>query len=632
MKQIIFSIVIFLGLNAAHAQDDRVLASSPHSSDQFGYSVSISGDYCVIGAPNVDLYATSEEAAYIFHWNGASWSRIKKLTDPEDDGYDDFGQAVSISGDYCVVGVPDKYINSNNEGCVYLFARNQGGADNWGLVKKIYAYDHAGGDYFGKAVALYGDYLIVGAYQNWDNGIGGGSAYIYYRNAGGTDNWGLVKKIRPSNTDDNSQEFGGSVDIYGDYVIVGARAYGGEGRAYLYYRNQGGADNWGEIKVLKGSDTDGADNFGKSVTIWGDYLAVGANNHDEETDGTSYNIGSVYVFYRNHPVADNWGEVNQFLPLYTKVQDMFGISVDMYNQFLVVGSSRERVADDADRVGFIYSYHLQNDHTWSFVKRHNSGTDRGDEYGFSVAVAQTHSVAGVPFDSVFVDSADVGSAYIMDNAAVLGLVEDGNLPVELVFFTAQAGDGMVTLTWSTQSEINNEAFVIERSTDGRHFLQLAEVKGHGTTSSLQRYSFEDRAVVNGITYYYRLADRDFSGVVTYHTIIKATPKAHQLDSEPAGEQLAFRLYPPYPNPFNPQTTIRFDIPPGSNTQGMVRILIYNALGRQVRELYRGAAAAGSYRLSWDGKDQNDLEQPAGIYFVTMKTTRFYARQKLLLIR
>ncbi len=632
MKQLIIGAIILLEVIVAQSQDVRVLAGSPHSAEKFGFSVSISGDYCIVGAPNEDLQASTEEAAYVFKRNGASWNQIKKLTDPENDGYDDFAQAVSISGDYCAVGVPDKHISGSGDGCVYIFARNQGGADNWGLVKKIYAFDWDNGDYFGVAVALQGDYLIVGAYHDWENGIGGGSAYIYYRNQGGTDNWGLVKKIRPSNQDDNTQEFGGSVDIYGDYAIVGAKGYsGGEGRAYLFYRNQGGSDNWGEIKVLIGSDTDPADQFGRSVTIWGDYCAVGAVNHDEETDGTSYNIGSVYVFYRNQGGADNWGEVNQFLPVYTKVQDMYGISVDMYNQFLVVGSSRERYSDGELRTGYIYSYHLQNDHTWSMVKRHNSGTNNKDEYGYSVAVGQTHAVAGVPYDSVFTDSARVGSAYIMDNAAVLGLVEDASLPVELSSFTARAENGKVVLRWCVQSELNNDAFILERSTDSLHFTKLAEVKGRGNSSSRHVYSYEDRAVINGRTYFYRLADRDFTGTLTYHSVIKATPMANNVRAEHVVVK-NFRLYPPFPNPFNPETTIRFDVPSVRQAEYRINIAIYNTEGQKIAELYNGLIAGGAFKLRWDGKDSSGRNVPSGLYFVVLRAPSFYDSQKIMLIR
>lgn len=622
MKQLIIGTIILLGVIVAQSQDVRVLASSPHSSDQFGFTVDICGNYCIVGAPNIDLYATTEESAYIYHLNGGSWTLIKKLVDPENDGYDDFGQAVAISGDYCAVGVPDKSFGGSGEGCVFVFARNQGGENNWGMVKKVYAFDQDNGDYFGFAVALSGDYLIVGAYQD----DGGGSAYIFYRNQGGTDNWGFVKKLTPS-ISDNIQEYGRDVDIYNDIAVVGARNCNSEGRAYVYYRNQGGADNWGEVKALIGNDTHAGDYFGHSVTVWGDYIAVGAESWD---DGDGDNIGSAYVFYRNQGGADNWGQVNQFFPEYLDGYNRYGSSVAMYNQFLVVGAPRERIVD-LGQIGFIYSYQLQNNNTWAFKKKHNSGTDSNDRYAYDVAITQTYAVAGVPYDDVYPDSADVGSAYIMDNAAVLGLVEDASLPVELSSFTARAENGKVVLRWCVQSELNNDAFILERSTDSLHFTKLAEVKGRGNSSSRHVYSYEDRAVINGRTYFYRLADRDFTGTLTYHSVIKATPMANNVRAEHVVVK-NFRLYPPFPNPFNPETSIRFDVPSVRQAEYRINIAIYNTRGQKIAELYNGLIAGGAFKLRWDGKNSFGRNVPSGLYFVVLRAPSFYDSQKLMLIR
>ena len=82
-----------------------------------------------------------------------------------------------------------------NSGSAYIFYRDQGGADNWGQVKKLTASDGAANDYFGFSVSISGDTAIVGAYGDDDNGVNSGSAYIFSRDQGGADNWGEVKKL-----------------------------------------------------------------------------------------------------------------------------------------------------------------------------------------------------------------------------------------------------------------------------------------------------------------------------------------------------------------------------------------------------------------------------------------------------
>ncbi|WP_419634052.1 FG-GAP repeat protein [Thiolapillus sp.] len=120
---------------------------------------------------------------------------------------DGFGRSVSISGDWAVVGAYADSDNGGQSGSAYLFYRNSGGAGNWGQVKKLLPADGAAADYFGESVAISGDTIIVGAWLDDDNGSASGSAYIFSRNQGGTDNWGQVKKLLPSDgsSDDRCQ-------------------------------------------------------------------------------------------------------------------------------------------------------------------------------------------------------------------------------------------------------------------------------------------------------------------------------------------------------------------------------------------------------------------------------------------
>jgi cysteine-rich repeat protein len=164
-------------------------------------------------------------------------------------------------------------------------------------VKKLSASDGAAGDLFGFSVSISGDTVVVGALRD-DIGPNAdqGSAYVFERNMGGADMWGEVKKLSASDgaADDR---FGISVSISGDTVVVGAVGDDSfRGSAYVFERNMGGADMWGEVKKLSASDGAAGDLFGFSVSISGDTVVVGAFGDDI---GPNADQGSAYINIRN---------------------------------------------------------------------------------------------------------------------------------------------------------------------------------------------------------------------------------------------------------------------------------------------------------------------------------------------
>jgi len=260
--------------SSSWAQIDKPIASDGTAGDRFGTSVAISEDVVIVGASFDD----DNGSAYIFERNqGGSdnWGEVKKITALDGAGFDLFGFSVAISGDVVIVGAFLDDDNGTDSGSAYIFERNQGGTDNWGLVKKITALDGEAIDRFGTSVAISGDTVIVGATYDDDNGYFSGSAYIFERNQGGSDNWGQVKKITALDGAVNDR-FGTSVAISGDVVIVGATFDNtGSGSAYIFERNQGGADNWGQVKKITALDGAADDKFG-FVAISGDTVIVGA--------------------------------------------------------------------------------------------------------------------------------------------------------------------------------------------------------------------------------------------------------------------------------------------------------------------------------------------------------------------
>ena len=220
-----------------------------------------------------------------------------------------FGIRVAVSGDTALVGALFDDDFGSQSGAAYVFQRDAGGADNWGQVKKLLASDAATRDLFGYSVAVSGDTALVGAVGDDDKGGNSGSAYVFQRDAGGTDNWGQVKKLLAS---DGAvfDEFGHSVGVSGDTTLVGALLNddngSNSGSAYVFQRDAGGTDNWGEITKLLASDGAASDNFGYAVAVSGATALVGARLHDDNGSDS----GAAYVFVSapaNSPPIANAG-------------------------------------------------------------------------------------------------------------------------------------------------------------------------------------------------------------------------------------------------------------------------------------------------------------------------------------
>lgn len=162
----------------------------------------------------------------------------------------------------------------------------------------------------------------------------------------------------------------------------------------------------------------------------------------------------------------------------------------------------------------------------------------------------------------------------------------GIIPVELISFTANSYANIVSLNWSTATELNNLGFEIERKSENSDWKTIAFIKGAGTTSSIQKYSFVDKNLYSG-KYFYRLKQIDFDGKFEY---------SNSIEVDVVGI-LKFELEQNYPNPFNPSTSIKFSIPQASN----VKLSIYNLIGQEVATLINQYKTAGSYSVNFDAK-------------------------------
>ncbi len=269
--------------------------------DRFGYSVDISGDTFVVGAPFDDDADSSSGSVYVFVRDGAKWKQQAKLTADDAAKNARFGWYTAIAGDTVVVGAPLAAAPERNSGAAYIFTRV---GDVWTQQAKLVAADGDSNDAFGTSVAISSDEVLIGAPKDEETGRNSGSAYIFTRVG---DVWTQQKKLTASDPEEGAS-FGHSVSIHENRAIVGAPFRDGidqdAGAAYTFLR--AGA-NWVEQgklepqKLKKGEQEDltSGDNFGSAIAIDGSFgrnesfAAIGSrwDNVAAENDR-----GSVYIY------------------------------------------------------------------------------------------------------------------------------------------------------------------------------------------------------------------------------------------------------------------------------------------------------------------------------------------------
>lgn len=185
------------------------------------------------------------------------------------------------------------------------------------------------------------------------------------------------------------------------------------------------------------------------------------------------------------------------------------------------------------------------------------------------------------------------------------------LPVELSSFDAIAGNSEVTLNWATASERDNERFDIERNG-----TLVAEIPSQGSVSSGAEYSWTDTDVINGTTYSYALIAVDVNG----HREQVATESATPLESIQVTE---YALRGNYPNPFNPETKIVFDLA----AAGHVKLSVYDLLGREVANVVNRQMEQGRHTVDFRAEGL-----PSGVYLYRLEANGFTDQQKMLLLK
>lgn len=384
------AVYVFRRVGTGWVQEAYIKASNPGTNDLFGFSIALSGNTLAVGARYEDSAAkgvggsqgdsstgANSGAVYIYRRSsGSTWVQEAYIKASNTGAGDNFGFHVALAGDNLAVGAPGESSattgvngsqiddNATASGAVYIFQRT---GTSWAQKAYIKASNTNVGDTFGHRVSLSGDRLAVVALgeDSLAKGIGGsqtdngapdsGAVYVFRRTS---TSWIQEAYIKASNTGTND-EFGFDMNLDGEALVVGARSEdsgatgvngsqtdnsaGDAGAVYVFRRT---STSWAQEAYIKASNTDAGDNFGWSVALAGDLLAVGAPYEDSAATGVNGSeisnslgdSGAVYLFQRT---GTSWAKISYAKASNTGLTDGFGINLALDIANLVVGARHE---------------------------------------------------------------------------------------------------------------------------------------------------------------------------------------------------------------------------------------------------------------------------------------------------
>jgi hypothetical protein len=395
------AVYLYVRSGSSWSQQAYLKAPNAQTNDYFGASVAISGDTIVVGASeeasnqttitngssaSADNSAFATGAAYVVVRSGTSWSQQAYLKAPNAQADDNFGVSVAIDGDTLVVGAEAEASNQTTitngasadnsaagAGAAYVFVRS---GSSWSQQAYLKAPNAQANDLFGHSVAIAGDTIVVGANTESSNqatitngssasadnsASEAGAAYVFVRSGS---SWSQQAYLKAPDVD-GGDNFGVCVAISGNTVVVGADSEDSNqttitngptasanndqtatGAVYVFVRS---GTNWSQQAYLKAPNAGNGDNFGYSVAISGDTIAVGARKEDASqttvingasasADNSASQSGAAYVFVRS---GSSWSAQAYLKAPNAEAGDEFGTSVAISGSTVAVGAFKE---------------------------------------------------------------------------------------------------------------------------------------------------------------------------------------------------------------------------------------------------------------------------------------------------
>ncbi len=324
----------------AWAQCETAKVHSPDGAldTRFGWATAVSGDYMIAGAPDADVGSYPNAGrAFVLKHDGLEWVYLQELELPPVQvlGYSEYGYSVAIDGDVAVVGARN---NAFGAGAAFAWRRNTAN-DEWEYGGRLLSAGGSGGDTCGYSVAVDSssqDWIAVGCPGRSDVALGAGAVAMFWYNSS-SEMWDEQESLTADAAE--GDKLGRAIAMDGDWLVVGAEGTNGSAGAAAVFKYDG-AGTWTNVQKLvalnEGGSSDAHDNdkFGHSVALRGDRIVCGAYYYD--ADGVS-NVGAAYVFARD---GDTWEIEGRLLADDRVKSDCFGTSVAVDGDHVVVGAPR----------------------------------------------------------------------------------------------------------------------------------------------------------------------------------------------------------------------------------------------------------------------------------------------------
>ena len=471
------------------------------------------------------------------------------------------------------------------------------------VLNELTASDIDNGDEFGISMDMSEEHLVVGSPS-----VGSaepGAVYVYLKMNDGT--FGDEQKLEPMDFSENKM-FGCSVGISGKFLAVGAVrdpiVGPHSGAVYVYKKDTTGI--WGDEQKILAPDGETWDHFGTSVSLLDEYLVIGAESDDN-------GIGSVYIYKLN--VDEEWHFLQKFVPYDPTIGARFGHSVDLSSDYLVVGAYLK----DALR-GSVYVYEKLSSGFFTNVVKLEVGdslTADNAEIGRSVSVYDDIMVIGAPFDngveaatgSAYVFERDVDGNWVFNQKITL----ENGLSYDYFGYSVSCTNDHI-LIGAIANDANGpdlgNAFLYEKNNNGVWSLMYSFPSPYINANNLYGNSVSLSGSHFAIGAYSHFAN---SGRV-YWGELSPTTSVYDI------KKGAIDLFQNKPNPFSGST--RIGVLLDNNSSGSLSIL--DSSGRLVHEITK------DFKKGYNEIHINGLNE-SGLYYYTIHTEKFTATKKMIVI-
>jgi gliding motility-associated-like protein len=439
---------------------DQILASDGAAGDKFGWDVSLSEDFLVVGCR-----ADTSGAVYVYSKDiDGNWVNEQKLSMPTPGIYDYFGASVSIAGNTIVVGCEFDDELLDDAGAAYVYEVDANG--QWNFKQKLMATNPSLSGHFGDVVFNTTDYIVVNAASSSPNNIHDKSVYVFEKNQNG--NWYNTQKIDPD-IDPNllwNTSFGNSISMYGDYLAIGEFSYSeidpNRGAVHIYKKNGFGA--WEYNTIIEASDGGDQDYFGKSVSIYDSTLIVGANKVGLEP-------GSIYVYELDENGI--WGNEQKFSTSDNTEEVNFGHSIQIYGDRFIAGA----LGYPNDSFGAAYVYKKSGNSEWEIEDIYMAfDPSLNDRFGWVVSIFDNEIAIGAPFGNDV--NNNIGAVYVKSIDCSFSL----ECPEDLIIETnAGICEGLAAF---------DDATLIPDIIDGCGGINISQISGPVINESIEVGSYE----------------------------------------------------------------------------------------------------------------------------------------------